>query len=78
MIQKAITKNSLLLGIFALVVSTSLAITEISTHNLRRDSERQVKSQALEQIIPNEKRNNIYHHFLILVLTQMKEIDRKF
>lgn len=59
MIQKAITKNSLLLGIFALVVSTSLAITEISTHNLRRDSERQVKSQALEQIIPNEKRNNI-------------------
>ena len=58
MIQKAITKNSLLLGIFALFVATSLAMTEIITNDLRKNSERLVKSQALEQIIPIENVQN--------------------
>ncbi len=59
MLTQAISKNSLLLGLFAVVVAGSIALTEIGTREKRQESLRKVKSKALEQVIPQDLRDNI-------------------
>ena len=59
MIGKAITKNSLLLAAFAVAVAASLALTESSTREQRDAALRKVKSQALEEVVPENQRDNI-------------------
>lgn len=59
MIGQAITKNSLLLTAFAIAVAASLALTESYTKDKREAAIRKVKSQALEEVIPADKRDNI-------------------
>lgn len=58
MIGQAITKNSILLGIFAIAVAAGLAGTEVATRDAREKSLREVQSRALEQIIPEDQRDN--------------------
>ena len=59
MIAQAITKNSLLLAAFAVAVAASLAFTESSTRDRRDAALRKVQSQALEEVIPADARDNI-------------------
>jgi electron transport complex protein RnfG len=59
MISQAITKNSILLGVFAIAVAASLAGTELMTRELREESIRKVQSQALEEIVPADRHDNI-------------------
>jgi len=51
MIQKAISKNSLMLGVFAIVMAFSLAAIELLTREQRAESLRRVQSMALEEIV---------------------------
>ena len=59
MIGQAITKNSLLLSGFAIAVAATLAFTESSTKDRREAALRKVQSQALEEVIPSDRRDNI-------------------
>lgn len=59
MLSKAISKNSLLLALFAVVVAGSLALTEIGTREQRDASLRKVKSKALNEVIPATLRDNV-------------------
>lgn len=59
MIKQAMTKNSLLLGGFALLVAAGLAGTDMATEERRKQSIRKVQSQALEEIITADKRDNV-------------------
>ncbi|NRB41586.1 MAG: electron transport complex subunit RsxG [Pseudomonadales bacterium] len=59
MIGQAITKNSLLLAGFAVFVAASLALTESSTRDRRDAAIRKVQSQALEEVVPLQQRDNI-------------------
>ncbi|CAA0100484.1 Electron transport complex subunit RnfG [BD1-7 clade bacterium] len=59
MIGKAITKNSIMLGIFAVVVAASLAATELYTRDLREAAIRKVKSKALEEVVSPKLRDNV-------------------
>lgn len=59
MIGQAITKNSVMLGLFAVIVAASLAGTELVTREKRAESLRKVQSQALEEIIPANRHDNI-------------------
>ncbi len=59
MIGKSITKNGIMLALFAVVVAILLAGTEKLTKEKREASVRTVQSMALEQVIPAELRNNI-------------------
>lgn len=58
MIKQAMTKNSLLLGGFALVVAAALALTDIGTREKRAESIRKVQSQALNEIISKNRHDN--------------------
>ena len=58
MIQQAIRKNSILLGLFAVAMAAGLAITENATREQRAESLRKVQSQALEEIIPASAHDN--------------------
>lgn len=55
---RAITKNSLLLGLFALTVAAGLAGTELVTRELRAESQRKVQSMALREVISDERHDN--------------------
>jgi electron transport complex protein RnfG len=59
MILQSITKNGLMLGLFAIAVAAGLAGTEMATREQREASERKVQSIALEQVIPASQRSNI-------------------
>ena len=59
MIRQAMTKNSLLLGAFAISVAALLAATELGTRQARADSLRKVQSMALAEIIPPSQHDNI-------------------
>ena len=59
MIGQAITKNSIMLGLFAVVVAASLAATDILTKDLREEALRKVKSKALEEVVDASKRDNV-------------------
>lgn len=59
MIAKAISKNSIMLGLFAVLVAAGLAVTEFSTRELRAESLRKVQSKALEEIIPAGQHDNM-------------------
>lgn len=59
MIKQAITKNGVMLALFAIAVAGLLASTEMLTRDKREASIRKVQSMALEQVIPAELRNNI-------------------
>ncbi|MCY4045594.1 MAG: electron transport complex subunit RsxG [Cellvibrionales bacterium] len=59
MLRQAISKNSLLLALFAVVVAGSLALTEIGTREQREASLRKVKSKALNEVIPVNLRDNV-------------------
>lgn len=59
MIRQAMTKNSLMLGLFALAVAAGLAGTEIATRESRAQALRKVQSMALEEIIPADRHDNI-------------------
>lgn len=56
---KAITKNSILLALFALTVAAGLAGTELATREQRAASLRKVQSMALQQVIPDERHDNV-------------------
>lgn len=58
MIRQAISKNGILLGLFAVAMAAGLAITETATRDLRAESLRKVQSQALEEIIPASEHDN--------------------
>ena len=58
MLSQAITKNGILLGLFAIAVAGTIALTEIGTREKRAESLRKVKSKALEQVIPSTLRDN--------------------
>lgn len=58
MIAKSISKNSIILGLFAIVVAATMAQTEIATRKQREASIRKVQSMALEQVIPPSLHNN--------------------
>jgi Na+-translocating ferredoxin:NAD+ oxidoreductase subunit G len=59
MIRKAITKNGIMLALFAIAVAALLAGTEMLTREKREASIRKVQSMALEQVIPAGQRDNI-------------------
>lgn len=56
---RAITKNSLLLALFALAVAAGLAGTELATREMRAESLRKVQSMALQEVIPEERHDNV-------------------
>lgn len=59
MLKQAISKNSILLALFAIAVAALIAFIESSTREKRAESLRKVKSMALEQVIPATQRDNI-------------------
>ena len=59
MIGKSISRNSIMLGIFAIAVAAALASTDMLTREKRAESKRRVQSMALEQVIPAELHDNI-------------------
>ncbi len=59
MINKAIGKNSIMLGIFAIIMAASLAATELATREKRAESLRRVQSMALEEIVPPNRHDNV-------------------
>lgn len=58
MIGQAITKNSILLTLFAVTVAAGLAGTELITRDKRAESLRAVQARALLEIIPAERHDN--------------------
>ncbi|RYY04316.1 MAG: electron transport complex subunit RsxG [Gammaproteobacteria bacterium] len=58
MILSSITKNSLLLGAFALVTTALLAFTAQFTHERIIKAEREAQQKALFEIVPRTRHNN--------------------
>ncbi|RYZ84865.1 MAG: electron transport complex subunit RsxG [Moraxellaceae bacterium] len=58
MLFSSITKNSLLLGVFALVTTTLLAVTAQFTSERISTSEREAQQKALFEIVPRERHDN--------------------
>lgn len=59
MIGKSISRNSIMLGLFAIAVAAALAGTDMITSEKRAESKRKVQSMALEQVIPADKHDNV-------------------
>lgn len=59
MISRAISKNSIMLGLFAIIMAAGLAATELATREQRAESLRRVQSLALEEIIPTSRHDNV-------------------
>ena len=59
MIGKSISRNSIMLGLFAIAVAAALAGTDLITSEKRAESKRKVQSMALEQVIPADKHDNV-------------------
>lgn len=58
MLGRSISKNSLLLGAFALVTAAILAVTQQSTAERIAQAERDAAQKALLEIVPLERHNN--------------------
>ena len=58
MLQQSISRNSLLLGGFALVTTLIIAVTFSGTKNKISENIRQAQQQALLQIIPKDRHSN--------------------
>lgn len=58
MLLHSISKNSLLLGLFALVIAAMLAFTYTGTRERIEQSEREARQSALFEIIPREQHDN--------------------
>ncbi len=58
MLGQSITKNGLLLGLFAVVTTGVIAGTYLSTRTLVQDNIRAAEERALLEIVPRERHNN--------------------
>ncbi|WP_372865234.1 electron transport complex subunit RsxG [Spongiibacter sp.] len=58
MLGQSITKNGLLLGLFAVVTTGVIAATYLSTRSLVQDNIRAAEERALLEIVPRERHNN--------------------
>jgi electron transport complex protein RnfG len=58
MIVKAISKNSLLLGLFAVITTAGIAGTYLSTKDAIKEQKRAAEAEALLEIIPPSRHNN--------------------
>lgn len=58
MLGASISKNSILLGLFALVTAGVLAVTNVSTRDRIAESERQAAEQALYELITKDRVDN--------------------
>lgn len=58
MLGQSVSKNSLLLGVFALITAGTLAFTNLATKERIAASEREAQQRALFEIIPRASHNN--------------------
>lgn len=58
MLGKSISKNSLILGAFALVTASVLTLTHKGTRDKIADSERAAAQKALFEVVPENRHNN--------------------
>ncbi len=58
MLGKSISKNSLLLGLFALVTAGVLAVTNVSTRDRIADAQRAAAEKALYELVPASRVDN--------------------
>lgn len=58
MLGTSISKNSLLLGLFALITAAILAGTQLATKDRIANAEREAAQKALFEIVPLERHNN--------------------
>lgn len=58
MLLQSVSKNSLLLGLFALVIATGLALTHSGTRDRIEQAERAARQSALFEIVPPEQHDN--------------------
>lgn len=58
MMRGAITKNGLLLGVFAMVTTAIIAATQLSTKDRIAEQFRLAKEKALLEIVPRERHDN--------------------
>lgn len=58
MLGKSISKNSLLLGLFALVTAGVLAVTNVSTRDRIAEAERAAAEKALYELVPASRVDN--------------------
>lgn len=58
MLGQSISKNSLILGAFAIITAGTLALTNLGTQDRIAAAERAAQQRALFEIIPRERHNN--------------------
>lgn len=58
MLGQSISKNSIILGIFALIAAAALALTNLGTQDRISKAERAAKQKALFEIVPSDQLDN--------------------
>ena len=58
MIKKAISRNSLLLGLFAIITTAGIASTYLGTKDIILEQKRAAEQEALLEIFPQSRHNN--------------------
>ncbi|GAB4294781.1 MAG: electron transport complex subunit RsxG [Methylophaga sp.] len=76
-LQKHIVRVALLLGLFAVVATTLVALTERNTREQIKENQRQALLNGINALIPHDKYNNdILKDTLLLPATEMLGTDK--